>query len=123
MTFLKNRAFFDDIGKRVDTDPDFLMALSALESGWLSAHSQKLHNPFGTTHKGGADVSYDTYQAAADYWVSRYASFVQGTRTIDDFTDGLRRAGYNTATPDYADRLKQTLASLRKFEAAIETKP
>ena len=55
--------------------------------------------------------------------VSRYAAFVQGTRTIDDFTDGVRRAGNHTETPDYADRSSKTLPSLRKFEATIETKP
>ena len=53
VSFLRNRALFDDIGKRMNTNPDFLMALSALESGWLGAHSRNLHNLFGTTRHAG----------------------------------------------------------------------
>jgi flagellum-specific peptidoglycan hydrolase FlgJ len=38
------------MAQRLDTNADFIMALSAHESGWLGTHSQQLYNLFGVTH-------------------------------------------------------------------------
>jgi hypothetical protein len=82
----------------------FLLAQSSIESAWLGPHDAALHNLFGTTHAGGANINYSSYQASADAYYSNYNDYVGGTHTIDDFTTGLKQVpphGYNTVNPNY----------------------
>jgi RHS repeat-associated protein len=72
------QAFFNALGdifksmaKTANTDADFIAALSAYESGWLGPHAQDLNNPFGLTAAGGNDLSFSSYQGAADYWMNK----------------------------------------------------
>ncbi len=45
------------MAQTANTNVDFLMALSALESGWNGPHSQELHNLFGVTNAGGSNLT------------------------------------------------------------------
>ena len=71
----------------------------------------------GVTHAGGNNLSYASYQEAADYWIETFGSHVQGARTIDDFADGLQKAHYNTKNAFYYIELKEQLTTVRKFKA------
>jgi RHS repeat-associated protein len=101
--FFGNVKLYVGIAKTAQTDPNFIMALSAQESGWNGAHSQQLNNLFGLTHAGGKNLRFPSYQASADYWASHFASWVQGAKTINSFLDGLLNHAppYNSADPNY----------------------
>lgn len=101
--FFGNVKLYVGIAKTSQTDPNFIMALSAQESGWNGKHSQQLHNLFGLTHAGGNNLGFPSYQASADYWASHFASWVQGTKTVNSFLDGLlnHNPPYNSADPNY----------------------
>ena len=49
---------------------NFPPALSSSESGWLKAHAKDFHNLFGAAHGGDPNFVYETYQAAADAWMT-----------------------------------------------------
>jgi len=70
--FFANLSIYQNMATTLETNADFLMALSSMESGWLDAHNQGVHNLFGVTHGGGNNLSFDTYQKAADYWVKTF---------------------------------------------------
>jgi flagellum-specific peptidoglycan hydrolase FlgJ len=116
--FFANLSIYQDMARRLDTDPDFIMALSAHESGWLGSHAKEIHNLFGVTQGGGPNLRYESYQAAADYWVAHYAQYVQGARTMDEFVSGLRRLPYNTRDPDYDAKLRNAYSTLQRYRQA-----
>jgi PPE-repeat protein len=55
--FFANLSIYQNMASTLETNADFLMALSSMESGWLDAHNQGLHNLFGVTHGGGNNLS------------------------------------------------------------------
>ncbi|HVC60011.1 MAG TPA: glucosaminidase domain-containing protein [Acetobacteraceae bacterium] len=112
--FFENRAIYEEMAKRLDTDAEFLMALSSWESGWGDAHNRALHNLFGVTNHGANNLSFASDQEAADYWVTHYGSYVRGARTMDEFIAGLRRAHYNPHA-GYYDNVKKRLETVRKY--------
>jgi len=116
--FFANLSIYQSMATTLNTNPDFLMALSSMESGWLDPHNQGLHNLFGVTHGGGNNLSFDTYQKAADYWVKTFGPYVQGTTTIDDFIAGLKKSHYNTKNKKYYIELKDQLAAVLKYKKA-----
>jgi hypothetical protein len=116
--FFANLAIYQDMAKRLDTNADFLMALSSIECGWLDDHNQGLHNLFGVTEAGGNNLSFASYQKAADYWIEHFGDYVQGTKTMDDFVAGIKKSGYNTVNPYYYTKLKAQLNTLLKYEKA-----
>lgn len=65
------------------TNANFILALSAYESGWLGAHSQALQNPYGLTNAGGNDLSFNSYQQATNYWSGNDDSYIQNTTSIN----------------------------------------
>lgn len=67
--FVANLAVYQNMANTLNTNADFLMALSSMERGWLDPHNKGLHNLFGVTEAGGNNLSFPTYQAAAGYWV------------------------------------------------------
>ena len=129
----QKKAFFDALGgifkamgKAADTDPDFIAALSAYESGWLGQHAQGLHNPFGLTKAGGKNLSLRSYGAAASYWLYHagrdrkgYARVVSGAKTIEAFLAALRTGGYNAATKNWAAKIAELRrTSILPFKSA-----
>jgi hypothetical protein len=94
------------------------MALSAHESRWLDAHSRQLHNLFGVTLGGGPNLTWGSYQAAADYWIARFGQFVRGARTMEEFIAGLRSARYNTKDPNYDSELRRMLPTIQRLRSA-----
>jgi flagellum-specific peptidoglycan hydrolase FlgJ len=119
--------FFDNVGiykkmaEELDTDPDFLMALSAHESGWLEPHNAKLKNLFGITAAGGNNLAFKSYEECADYWTKKYKAYVQGAKTMEAFISGLRRAKYNSIDPDYDTSLKKQYKSILKWKWICKT--
>jgi RHS repeat-associated protein len=105
------------LAEKWKTDLNFILALSAYESGWLGQHAQDLHNPFGLTKGGGRDLSFPTYEAAAAYWSRNFGSYIAGTRTVEDFVAKLQ-PHYNFETPswtqDVADVYDSVLARRKK---------
>jgi hypothetical protein len=89
--FFANYPLYLGIAKKANTDVNFIMAISAQESGWNGPHSQELHNLVGTTHAGGKDLSYSGpgYAASANAWATSYSSWVNGATNIKDFTNDL----------------------------------
>jgi hypothetical protein len=120
--FFANLAVYQNMAKTLNTNADFLMALSSMESGWLDPHNQGLHNLFGVTEAGGNNLSFPTYQAAADYWVKVFGKYVQNTTSMDSFVAGLRAAGYNSVNKNYDQELKRQLSAVMKYKTACGIK-
>ncbi len=100
--FFANKSIYEDMARKLNINADFLMTLSSLESGWLDDHNAGLRNLFGVTNAGRNNLNFPSYQASADDWMRRYASFVQGARTMEEFANGLKKVppnGYNTVNP------------------------
>ncbi len=112
--FFETRAIYEEMAKRLDTNAEFLMALSSWESGWMDAHNRALHNLFGVTHAGANNLSFASDQEAANYWVTHYGSYVRGAKTMDEFVAGLRCAHYNPH-PEYYGAVKRQLDTVRKY--------
>jgi hypothetical protein len=88
-----------------NSDTNDILALSAYESGWLGQHSQDLHNPFGLTQAGGNDLTFSSYQAAADFWSKNFGKYIQNYKDIAKFADGIQPK-YNTVNPAWKSTLK-----------------
>ncbi len=117
-----NLAKYQNMAKTLNTNADFPMALSSIESGWLDPHNQGLHNLFGVTEAGGNNLSFPTYPAAADYWVKVFGKDVHNTTSMDSFAAGLRAAGYNSVNKNYDHELKRQLAAVIKYKTACGMK-
>jgi len=107
-------SIFGAMGKTANTNPGFIAALSAYESSWLGKHAQNLHNPFGLTTAGRNNLSFPSYQAAADYWLYHagrdrkgYARVVFGATTIEAFLAALRTAGYNAVNKNWTSKITE----------------
>lgn len=79
----------------IGVNVNYIMALSAYESGWDGPHAQDLNNLFGLTNAGGNDLTFGSYQASANYWVQHYGSTVAGASSIGAFVNDLLAIGYN----------------------------
>lgn len=89
----------DQIASLWNTKANFILAVSAQESGYDPVYSGPTHptpiyDPYGVTHGGGPDVNYSSkpnpLQAATDYWSGRYGQGVQGSQDIGTFAAKLR---------------------------------
>ena len=116
--FFENVEIYRSMAKQLETDADFLMALSSMESGWLDPHNQRLHNLFGVTKAGGNNLSFETFQKAADFWVDHFGPYVKGARTMDEFAEGLKKAKYNSVNPNYYTHLKNQLKTVVRYKNA-----
>ena len=105
------------MAKRLGIDEDYLLALSVHEHGWADSHNDKLHNLFGTTHGGGNNLSYASYEEAAQSWEAHYGGGVRDSKTIDDFVSRIRAMGYNTKDKNYDAVMVSTYRSLVKRKA------
>ncbi|HTG37077.1 MAG TPA: DNRLRE domain-containing protein [Thermoanaerobaculia bacterium] len=117
----QQNSFFSDLlgpvkklAEKYNFDPNFLLGLSAHESGWMGQHARDLNNAFGLTRAGGNNLSYDSVQQAVDYWGQHFGEKVRGARSIDDFinrlqTDERDKGGtgkYNTVDPDWDKKVR-----------------
>ncbi len=120
--FFANLPIYQSMAATLKKNADFLMALSSMESGWLDPHNQGLHNLFGVTQGGGNNLSFATYQSAADFWVKAFGPYVQGSARIDDFIAGMKKADYNTVNKNDYIELKKQLAAVTKYKTACGIK-
>jgi hypothetical protein len=116
--FFANLPLYQAMGNTLDTDANFLMALSSLESGWLDSHNRGLHNLFGVTNAGGNNLSFASYNKSADFWIAHFGSYVQGSHTMADFAAGLKKAKYNSVNPHYYTGLIKQLDTIIKYRKA-----
>jgi len=118
--FFENIPIFEKMGQELNIDPDFLMALSSHESGWITDENAGLHNLFGLTRAGGMNLKFSSYQECADYWVAHYKSYVQGAATMNAFIKGLRKIPYNTEDPNYDHELELQYRTILHWKAMFE---
>ena len=107
------------VAEEYNFDPNFLLGLSAYESGWLGEHAMELNNPFGLTNAGGADLSYDSIADAISSWGSTYGPKAQGASTIQEFVNSLQvdlrpdgLGPYNSANPNWGANVIATYHSV-----------
>jgi hypothetical protein len=101
----------------LNTSTNDILALSALESGWLDPHNQALHNPFGLTHAGGNNINFSSgYQGAANYWSKNDGSYINGVTDISQFASDLQ-PHYNTVNPLWASTVVDLYGSVLKWRA------
>jgi hypothetical protein len=103
---------FDPMAQKLKIDVDFLIGLSAYETGWLSPPSPQQHNLFGISDAIGQARSFATYQDCANQWLKYFGQYVAGAATSNDFVSGLRRAKYNSENPVYYGTLSRIIAQI-----------
>ncbi len=118
--FFENMPLFRKMAEQLAIDVDFLVALSSIESGWLDPHNQGLHNLFGLTQAGGNNLSFETYEKCADFWIEHFGEHVKGSRTMDDFAAGLKEARYNSVNKNYYTDLVKQLKTVQKYKIACK---
>ena len=87
------------MGKDLNVNPMFIMAVSLQESGWNLSHvygtdssskGKPLNNLFGSTHSGRNNIRYPSVQASATAWEQNWGSFLANSpQTIGAFTADL----------------------------------
>jgi hypothetical protein len=92
-------------------DPDFLTALCAFETGWLSAYSQQLMNLFGIS-RNEVPEKFVSYSACAQAWLGYFGGYVDHAGSAKDFVDGLRKAHYNTVNAGYYAYLTKLILAM-----------
>ena len=90
---------FSNMGKHLNVDPHFIMAVAVHESGWnlihvfgtnKSSHGKPLNNLFGTTYAGRDNIAYPSVGASADAWEKNWGpELADHPSTIEDFTYDL----------------------------------
>jgi RHS repeat-associated protein len=90
---------YADMGKDLNVNPLFIMAVSLQESGWNLSHvygtnsssgGAQLNNLFGTTYAGGNNIPYPTVQASAIAWELNWGNYLKNPpQTIQAFTQDL----------------------------------
>ncbi|GAK50176.1 YD repeat protein [Candidatus Moduliflexus flocculans] len=123
----QQRNFFDDmitpaetVAKEYNFDPNFLLGLSAHESGWLGQHGRDLNNAFGLTQAGGKNLTFEHISTSVDYWGEHYGGKVRDATSIDDFIKkllvDLRSQGglgpYNSVDPEWGKKIKDAYKSI-----------
>jgi hypothetical protein len=111
----------DGLATTWNTNVDFILALSAYESGWDpvysgATHSPPINNPFGLTQAGGNDLTFPSLQAAAAYWSQNDGAYIQGDTTIQQFAAALQ-PHYNTVNPNWTGALISVYNSVERRKA------
>jgi hypothetical protein len=101
---------------------NFVVGLSSFESGWLDNHNYALQNLFGLTNAGGNNLSFPSFQASANYFVSLVSPYVQNAQTIPAFLAGLSKEGFNSVNPNYNSLLTNRINNIGKWEAKCGVK-
>jgi hypothetical protein len=87
------------MGKDLNVDPTFIMALALQESGWGLSHvfetnsssgGLPLNNLFGLTYAGGDNIRYNTVADSAIAWEDNWGKYLQNhPTTIQEFVNDL----------------------------------
>ncbi|MBV9266851.1 MAG: glucosaminidase domain-containing protein [Acidobacteriaceae bacterium] len=101
--------FANQLAQKWNTDPNFILALSAYESGWDpiyagSSHKAPINNPYGLTQAGGNDLTFKSLQDATNYWSNNDGQYIKGDQNIAKFAKDLQ-PHYNTANPAWQNTL------------------
>lgn len=84
--------------ERLNTQPEFLMALALQESGWGLTHvyetnpssdGKPLNNLFGLTNAGGNNLAFPSVEASGDYFMNEWGPYLKGSKTIQEFVSKL----------------------------------
>ena len=78
------------MANRLNINEDWVLGLSAQESGWLGVHAVNLNNPYGLTNAGGKNLEFSSIQSATDYWESHFGNTVRNATSENDFINRLR---------------------------------
>jgi RHS repeat-associated protein len=92
-------SIFSQMGKDLDVNPVFIMAVALQESGWNLSHvygtnsssnGQPLNNLFGTTYAGNNNIAYPSVQASATAWEQNWGPYLSNDpTTIQAFVSDL----------------------------------
>lgn len=117
---------FCKFAKELNIDPDWLITLSRLESGWLDDHNFELCNPFGVQKiENGRAVGnrqYESYEAAFNEWKDFYGVDVKDSKSFAEFVNNLLtrpksgKAKYNSKNKKYGDFLISLLSQVQTKE-------
>jgi hypothetical protein len=108
-------ALFQGVADKLNTDVMFVVAHSAWESGYGGPHAKELHNLFGLTEAGGNDLRFKTYQEGADMYAAKLKpTKAFGAKTFDDYLEGAKQEGYNSATPGYYETVKKFMNDVKR---------
>lgn len=125
----QQKKFFDDLcgpikelAEKYGFDPNFLLALSAYESGWLGDHGRELNNAFGLTNAGGPNLEFGNLGESVEYWGRNFGEKARGAKDINDFVQKLQtdqrdqggKGKYNTATPGWDQKVKDVYDSVMR---------
>ena len=102
--FFSHYPLFQQMAQQAYTNPDFIAALSAQETGWLtSPGALNNNNAFGLDYNAGTGIQQfssgldtDVFEGSAQNWLNNFQSAVLGDSTIDAFVGDLWDAGYNS---------------------------
>ena len=84
--------------ERLNTQPEFLMALALQESGWDLQHvyetnpssgGKPLNNLFGLTNAGGNNLAFPSPEASGEYFIKEWGAYLKGSKTIKEFVEKL----------------------------------
>ncbi|MBY0241209.1 MAG: PAAR domain-containing protein [Burkholderiaceae bacterium] len=104
---------------RMKTNEDLLFSLSSAECAWLDEHNRSLHNPWGLTRAGGRNLSFESFQAATDYFETKtqWGRRLRGIEVVDDFIkELLTPPKYNSVNHGYETLLR------RQFDTVVRRK-
>jgi len=88
------------MAKRLGTNEDLILALSAFEDSWgQDAHNQKLH-----------------------YWERHFGNAVRNVQDISTFTANLRKLGYNSANSNYDTTLNLVYQAVVRYKKSCAVK-
>lgn len=127
------KRFFDTVyaplsraAKQLGLPEDYLLGLSAHESGHLDDHNFEINNPLGLTHAGGRNASYPSIDRAVDYWMGEYGGQVRGATSPEDFAsrmegmrDGRQVPGwkvYNSRDPYWKTKVVRNINSIGRHK-------
>jgi hypothetical protein len=102
---------FRAMAARIETDPAFLMALSAKETRWGTSFALRRKNNLFGVSVNERPLRYRSLVSSARSWLRSYGSDVWGAPTMDDFAGELRsgvgryQRPYNSADPGYYESL------------------
>jgi RHS repeat-associated protein len=109
---------FEQMGKNLNVNAMFIMAVALQESGWALSHvygtnsssgGKPLNNLFGTTYAGGNDIPYPSVQASAMAWEQNWGSYLNNNpQTIQAFVGDLlsNPAHLYNSNPDWATMIE-----------------
>lgn len=119
--FFSNIGIFQAMAKQLNTNVDFLLALSARETGYLNGpqYNKNSNNLFGASSASEVPLTYDSLQDSANAWVQRWGSDVQGVTSATTFFQDLVKDNYNTH-PGYASNMAKQVQDTQKWKAICQ---